>query len=60
MNTLEANSISTGSSVGEIVGMVVLSKIPASTRRGGTGFHRPCISFDYNNRESLMVAAAMP
>jgi hypothetical protein len=37
MKTLEANSISTGSSVGEIVGMDVLSRIPASTRQAGGG-----------------------
>jgi hypothetical protein len=39
MNTLEANSIRTGKTVGEIVGMDVLSKIPASTR-GAAGKFR--------------------
>jgi hypothetical protein len=41
MNTLEANSIRTGNSVVEIVGMDVLSKIPALTRgaeRDSTAF----------------------
>jgi hypothetical protein len=32
MNTLEANSIRTGSRVGDMVGMDVLSNIPALTR----------------------------
>src|SRR5439155_17409267 len=37
MNTLEANSISTGNSVGEMVGMDILSKIPPITRQAVGG-----------------------
>ena len=40
MNTLEANSISTGNSVGEIVGMDILSKSSALTRAARNRFFR--------------------
>src|SRR5437868_2564232 len=40
MNTLEANSISTGNSCGEIVGITVLSKHPGANHRCEARFLR--------------------
>src|SRR5580693_5799930 len=46
MKILEPNSIRTGNSCGEMVGMDILSKISALTRQCGTRFQRQSISFD--------------
>src|SRR5216683_7405151 len=52
MKTLEANSIRTGNSDGEIVGMDILSKFSALTHRRGARFRPQSISFDPTIRKS--------
>src|ERR1700732_1435418 len=46
MKTLEANSIRTGKTDGEIAGMDILSKFSALTHWRGARFHPQSISFD--------------
>src|ERR1700682_131359 len=55
MNTLEANSIRTGKTCGEMVGIDILSKSLRLTYRRGTRFHPPSISFDPTDRKAGRV-----
>src|SRR4030088_3733804 len=52
MKTLEANSIRTGKTDGEMVGMNILSKILARTHKRGARFLRQSISFNPRNPKS--------
>src|ERR1700709_493028 len=51
MKTLEANSMSTGKTDGEIVGMDILSRFSLPTDRRGARFHPQSIPFDVRHRK---------
>src|ERR1700687_2628215 len=55
MKTLEANSIRTGKTDGEIAGMDILSKFSALTHRRGARFRPQSISFDPTIRKAVPV-----
>src|SRR5216683_36189 len=55
MKTLEANSIRTGKTDGEIVGMDILSKFSALTLQRGTRFRPQSIALGPTNRKAAPV-----
>jgi hypothetical protein len=59
MKTLEANSIRTGKTDGEIVGIDILSRFSALTHQHGTRFHPQSIAFDPTNRKAAPVRSTV-